>query len=74
MSLYSMLQRMKKHDSADGALVLWPRTQLNVYRILPKENAAQFSAGEAIAVVSIFVPPGTHHCWVDRGSVDSNLA
>ena len=28
----------------------------------------------AIHTVPIFVPPGTHYCWVDRGSVDSKLA
>ena len=41
---------------------------------LPGETAAQFSAALANHTVLIFVPPGTHYCWVDRGVVDSNLA
>ena len=40
---------------------------------LPGENAAQFSAAVAIRTVLIFVPPGTHYCWVYRGGVDSKL-
>ena len=27
-----------------------------------------------ITIVSLYVPPGTHHCWVDRGNEDSKLA
>ena len=27
-----------------------------------------FSATNAIPNSSIFIPPGTHHCWVGRGS------
>ena len=38
------------------------------------ENATQFSAAVAIHAVPIFIPPGTHYCWKDRGSVDSKLA
>ena len=41
---------------------------------LPGEKAAQFAAAVAIHSVSIFIPPGTHYCWVDRGSVDFELA
>ena len=33
------------------------------------ENAAKVSVA-----VLIFVPPGTHFCWVDRAGVDSKLA
>ena len=40
---------------------------------LPGENAAQFSAAGAIHTVPIFISPGSHHCCVDRGNVDSNL-
>ena len=28
-----------------------------------------FSAADAIHNFPIFVPPGTHHCWVDRGGM-----
>ena len=38
----------------------------------PWGECRQFSAAEAIH--TIFRPPGTHFCWVDRGSVDSKLA
>ena len=38
--------------------------------LLPGENAAQCSAAVAIRTVPLFVPPGTHCCWVDRGGVD----
>ena len=41
---------------------------------LPGENVPQFSAVVAIHTVPIFIPPGTHYCWVDRGGVDSELA
>ena len=34
----------------------------------------RISAAEAIHTLTILVPPGTHHCWVDRGGADSNLA
>ena len=30
---------------------------------------SEFSAGIAIHNSLLFVPPGTHHCWVDRGSM-----
>ena len=45
---------------------------LSVY--LSSENAAQFSAAVAILSVPIFIPPGTHYWWVDRGGVDLKLA
>ena len=38
------------------------------------EEYSAFSAAEAIHTVAIFVPPGTHYCWVDRGGVDSKFA
>ena len=38
---------------------------------LPWENATQFSAVVAIHTMPIFIPLGTHYCWVDRGGVDS---
>ena len=38
------------------------------------EKEAEFSAAAAIHAIAIFVPPGTHYCWVDRGSVVSKLA
>ena len=41
---------------------------------LPGKNSAQFSAAVAIQTVPIFIPPGTHYYWVDRGSMDSKLA
>ena len=41
---------------------------------LSGENATQFSVVVAIHIVLIFIPPGTHCCWVDRGDVDSKLA
>ena len=41
---------------------------------LPGENAAQVSAAVTIHTKQIFVLPGTHYCWVDRGGVDSKLA
>ena len=40
---------------------------------LAGENAAQFSTAVAIHTVPIFVPSGTHYCWMDRGSVDSKF-
>ena len=40
---------------------------------LPGMNVAQFSATVVIHTVSIFVPPGTHYCWVDSGGEDSKL-
>jgi hypothetical protein len=33
-----------------------------------------FPAVEAIHMVKLFVPPGTHYCWVARGDVYSKLA
>ena len=33
-----------------------------------------FAAAEAIHKVPIFIPLGTHYCWVDTGSADSMLA
>ena len=37
------------------------------------ENAMQFSGVAAIHAVPIFIPPGTHYCWVDRGNPYSKL-
>ena len=34
---------------------------------------AQFSAAVAIFILLIFVPPGTHYCWMDTGGMDSQL-
>ena len=48
--------------------------ELNLFQYFPGENAAQFSAARAIHTVPIFVPPGIHYCWVDRGGADSKLA
>ena len=28
-----------------------------------------FSVADAIHNSPLFIPPGTHHCWVDRGSI-----
>ena len=42
--------------------------------LLPRENAGQFSAPAVIHIVPIFIPHGTHYCWVDRGGEDSKLA
>ena len=34
-----------------------------------------FSAGKAIDYNSaFFIPPGTHYCWLDRGSMDWEVA
>ena len=37
------------------------------------ENAQQFSASVAVHKIPIFVLPGNHCYWVDRGNVDSML-
>ena len=41
---------------------------------LPGENTAQFSAAVANHTIPIFVPPGIHYSWMDRGGVNSTLA
>ena len=38
------------------------------------EECSTFSAAEAIDTEPIIASPGTHYCWVARGSVDSKLA
>ena len=40
----------------------------------PGKNAMQCYTSVAIYAVPIFVPPGTHCCWIYRGGVDSKLA
>ena len=40
----------------------------------PWGECRAFSAVEAIHTVPIFVPPGTHYCWVARGGIGSSLA
>ena len=30
----------------------------------------RISAAVAIHTVPIYIPPGTHYCWVDRGGAD----
>ena len=39
----------------------------------PLGEYSTFSAAEAIRTAPIFIPPGTHYCWVDRDVVDSKL-
>ena len=41
---------------------------------LPGENAAQFAAAVANHTAPLFIPPGNHCCWVDRGDMDSKIA
>ena len=42
---------------------------------LPGENVENFclQLGPFAHTIPIFVPPGTHYCWVEKGSVDSKL-
>ena len=35
----------------------------------PRGEFSAFSAANAIHNFPVFIPPGTHHCWVDRGSM-----
>ena len=46
----------------------WCRSSLLYVSSLVGEFST-FSAANAIHNSSIFVPPGTHHCWVDRSSM-----
>ena len=41
---------------------------------LPREKAAKYSAAVDNHTVPIFVPTGTHYCWVYRAGVYSKLA
>ena len=60
--------------SADLTLIT-PRCWNSLFLThIPGENAAQFSALVTIHTVPIFIPPGTHCSWVDRGGVDSKLS
>jgi hypothetical protein len=61
-----------------------PTVQQTLYKLSPGigthsvmvsshwEECSDFAA-DAIHIVSVFVPLGTHYCWVARGNVDSNL-
>ena len=31
------------------------------------ENVEKFSTADAMHIVGVYVPPGTHYCWVERG-------
>ena len=48
--------------------------ELTLLRSHLTRRMQRFAAANAIHTVSVFVPPGTHYCWVVRGNVDSNLA
>ena len=56
----------------------YPHKLIGLYTITPRywntlsqshiseENAAQFSSAEAIPILPLFVPPGTHYCWMQH--------
>ena len=59
--------------SADFTLII-PGNGTHSYTVsYPWEECSAFSAAVAIRTVLIFIPPGTHYCWVDRGG-ESKLA
>ena len=60
-------------SSADFTLYL-PRYWNSLCNgLISLRRMQSFAAANAIHTFSVFVPPGTHYCWVVRGNVDSNL-
>ena len=59
----------------NGLYILSPGQELTLSQShLPGENAAHFLQLEPFTIFRL-VPPGTHYCWVDRGTcVDAKLA
>ena len=66
MYVYSLISHRVQQTSQFTPLVL----ELSLVRshLLWGEFSA-FSAADAIHNSPLFVPPGTHHCWVDRGGM-----
>ena len=64
--VYSLISHRVQHTSQFTPLVF----ELSLVRshLLWREFSA-FSAAIAIHNSPLFVPPGTHHCWVDRGGM-----
>ena len=64
--VYSLISHRVQQTSQFTPLVL----ELSLVRshLLWGEFSA-FSAAIAIHNSPLFVPPGTHHCWVDRGGM-----
>ena len=64
--VYSLISHRVQQTSQFTPLVL----ELSLIRshLLWGEFSA-FSAAIAIHNSPLFVPPGTHHCWVDRGGM-----
>ena len=52
----------------------WPGIGTHSFTVsTPWGECIAFSAAIAIHTLPIFVPPGTHYSWVDRGGVNSKL-
>ena len=63
---YSLISHQVQQTSQFTPLVL----ELSLIRShLPWGEFNAFSAANAIHNSPFFVPPGTHHCWVDRGGM-----
>ena len=62
------------HGSSADFTLITPRCLNSLSQShLPGEDAADFLQLKPFTQHQIFVPPGTHYCWVDEGDVDSKL-
>ena len=65
MYVYSLISHRVQQTSQFTPLVL----ELSLVRSHLWGEFSAFSAASVIHNSPLFVPPGTHHCWVDRGGM-----